>query len=65
MLEARVGIELFGTLTPRKLLIRRNGKDEKKCKNAELRYTVGTRNLPRNDFGAAPSQPTLRPATRR
>ena len=38
-----VGIELLRALKARKLLILRNGKREKNRKNAEPRYTRGTR----------------------
>jgi len=38
------GVELFGALILRKLLILRNVKIEKNCRNAEPRDTAGTRN---------------------
>jgi hypothetical protein len=43
-LVGAVGIELLRALKTRKLLILRNDKMEKNCKNAEPRYTAGTRN---------------------
>jgi len=43
MLVGAVGIELLRALNTCKLLILRNGKREKNCKNAEPRYTPGTR----------------------
>jgi len=42
-LVGAVGIELLRALKARKLLILRNGKREKNRKNAEPRYTRGTR----------------------
>jgi len=45
-LVGAVGIELKATLKARKLLIPRKGKFEKNSRNAEPRYTPGTRRKP-------------------
>ncbi len=41
--DGAVGIELLRALKTRKLLILRNSKRNKNCKNAQPRYTLGTR----------------------
>jgi hypothetical protein len=48
-----VGVEPLGGLILRKLLILRNSKMEKNHKNAEVRYTAGTRNG-RKDLAECP-----------
>jgi len=46
-MEARVGIEPTRPLQTRKLFIPRSDKNDENARNAEVRYTAGTRNSSR------------------
>jgi hypothetical protein len=48
----------------RNLLISLNAKNAKNNPLAQVRYTAGTRNIPRNDLGAGLGEPTLHPVGR-